>query len=257
MIPNITVGSKIISAYMLCTLIGVFTAGIFTIKKADKNDELELTTVLLWSAPGVIIGGHLLFGITNLKNIISIILTDGNYISILNCFSGNVFYGGLLGGISSALIYSKAAHIDYKKYVDNAALFIPLFHFFGRIGCFLSGCCYGIECNFGFVYKYSLVESANNVRRFPIQLVEALGNIIIFLVLYCLFNNKRFEKKLLSVYLVMYSVLRFFTEFFRGDYYRGFLFSLSTSQIISIILFVVGVVDIFSERKLSSSETRR
>lgn len=257
MIPNITIGSRIISAYMICTLIGVFIAGIVAIKKADKNDELELTTVLLWSAPGVIIGGHLLYGITNLKNIVSVILNGENIISFLNYFSGNVFYGGLIGGILSALIYSKVAHINFRKYIDNAALFIPLFHFFGRIGCFLSGCCYGKECSFGFVYKYSLIESANHVRRFPIQLVEAGGNMIIFLILCYLFHNKRFEKKLLSVYLVMYSILRFSTEFFRGDFYRGFLFSLSTSQIISIILFVVGVTSIYSKHQPISFGTER
>lgn len=242
---------------MVCTLIGVFAAGIFTIKKADKNDELELTTVLLWSAPGVIVGGHLLFGITNFEKIILVILSGENYISILDYFSGNVFYGGLLGGILSALIYSKAVHIDYKRYVDNAALFIPLFHFFGRIGCFLSGCCYGKECSLGFVYKYSLVESANNVRRFPIQLVEAGGNMIIFLLLCYLFNNKRFEKELLSVYLIMYSILRFSTEFFRGDQYRGFLFSISTSQLISMIVFVVGVVSIYSKHRPIFLKTER
>ena len=79
--------------------------------------------------------------------------------------------------------------MDMKKTTDFLAPIIPLFHFFGRIGCFLSGCCYGIESKIGFTYKYSLVESANNVNRFPIQLVEVSYNMIIFVVLTILYKK--------------------------------------------------------------------
>ena len=241
MIPNFTIGSRTISAYMICTLIGIFAAGIVTLKNAEKKGNSELLTVLLWSAPGVIIGGHLLFAVTNIKYIIKAIIQGVGFFSVLSYFSGNVFYGGMLGGILSSVLYCKLNHIDCKKYIDDAALFIPLFHFFGRIGCFLSGCCYGMECDIGFVYRYSLIESANHVMRFPIQLVEAAGNLVIFVVLYTLYKTQQLQNRLLYQYFLMYSILRFTTEFFRGDAYRGFLFSLSTSQIISIVLFIIGI----------------
>ncbi|MBQ7923205.1 MAG: prolipoprotein diacylglyceryl transferase [Clostridia bacterium] len=252
MIPNITIGAQTISAYLICTLIGAFAAGILTIRKTDKDYDMEWLTVLLWSAPGLIIGGHLLYAITNLTNIIAAIKAGAGWFTVLSYFSGNVFYGGMIGGLLSAVIYCKIAHIDYRKYTNNGALFIPLFHVFGRIGCFLSGCCFGMECSVGFVYKYSLIESANHVRRFPIQLVEAAGNLIIFLVLYHLFNKNK--KNLLSLYFVLYSILRFTTEFFRGDDYRGFLFSLSTSQIISVILLIAGVVSLAAAYKKRHSK---
>ena len=259
MIPSITIGIRTISAYMICAIIGIFAAGIVTLRKYDKTDKfnLELTIVMLWSAPGAIIGAHLLYGVTNLSNIVIAIQKGADFISIVSAyFGGSVFYGGLLGGLASAVIYCKIAHIDFRKYINSAALFVPLFHFFGRLGCFLTGCCFGMESHIGFIYKYSPIAEANNVVRFPIQLVEALGNLIIFLIILKLYENVRFRGRLLSLYFILYSVLRFTTEFFRGDEYRGFLFSLSTSQIISIVLFIVGwITFIRKKRALCSAET--
>lgn len=241
MIPNLVIGERVITAYLICTLIGIFVAGIFAIKKVNEDDQLEYLTVLLWTAPGLLLGGHLLFGITNIKSVIDSIVNWDGLGKLLSAFGGNVFYGGLLGGIAAAFIYCKVRKINIKKYIGPSAMFIPLFHVFGRIGCFLSGCCFGIESNFGFVYHYSPITFANEVRRFPVQLVESLGNLIIFFVLLFIFKKyKHLHQRMLQIYFVLYSVLRFTLEFFRGDFYRGFLFSLSTSQIISIILFAYG-----------------
>ena len=112
----------------------------------------------------------------------------------------------------------------------------PLFHTFGRIGCFLGGCCYGIPCDFGFVYTQNPIAMANGVRRFPVQLLEALFCFFLFLLLFSLFRRGRCKNRLLALYLGIYSVGRFFLEYLRGDDYRGFLWGLSTSQLISILL---------------------
>ena len=113
MIPNFTLGNKTISAYMICALIGVFVAGIFTIKQAKKKDQTELLTVLLWAAPGVLIGGSLLYGITNIKLMIKGIAAGIDLLEVFRkCFGGSVFYGALIGGILPSLIYCKIAKID-------------------------------------------------------------------------------------------------------------------------------------------------
>ena len=72
------------------------------------------------------------------------------------------------------------------EHTDVAALASPLFHIFGRLGCFLSGCCFGVESSVGFVYHHCLIEEANGVSRFPVQLVEAFANLFIFLLLFIL-----------------------------------------------------------------------
>ncbi len=252
MIPNITLGAKEISAYMICTIVGMIVAGFFAVLQVTENERMKLITVLLWSAPGVVIGGSILYGITNINGIITSFEHGEGFLKVLSYFGGSVFYGGLLGGLCAAWIYCKIKNENVKQYTDAGALFIPLFHAFGRLGCFLSGCCFGVESEIGFVYRYSPVEMANGVRRFPVQLVEACGELVIFAILYFMFRKKLCSGKLLSLYFVMYPVLRFCTEFLRGDYYRGFLFGLSTSQNISIILFIVGAVALIKKRNTVS-----
>ena len=159
-----------------------------------------------------------------------------------------VFYGGLVGAILMAYLYSRLAKIDFWLYADIFAPAIPLFHAFGRIGCFMAGCCYGIENDWGFVYHNEyLDQSINGVTRLPIQLIEAGFNIIIMLVLvYC--DTRRFKKgSLLGIYFILYPTVRFIDEFFRGDEIRGHLLFLSTSQWISIIIFITGAI-ILSKR---------
>lgn len=244
MIPNFTIFGRTFSAYMICALIGVFVAGIFSLKRVKKEDELEYLTILLWSAAGVILGGHILYGITNMSYVIKLFTGEIAFTleNLTAIFGGSVFYGGMLGGLAVGYIYCRIKKIRFLKYADPTAMLIPLFHVFGRIGCFLSGCCFGCESSVGFVYKHSMIEMANNVRRFPIQLVEAFGNFVIFYIIFRLFRSGLLKEKLLFLYFMAYSVMRFTLEFFRGDSYRGFLFGLSTSQIISVVLFVVGIV---------------
>lgn len=250
MIPNFTIGDKTISAYLIMTIIGIFAAGAFSMSRIKNEEEkLEFLVSMLWASVGLLIGGHLLFAITNTDKIMNHILNSDSIITILSYFSGNVFYGGLIGGYIGFIIYHKIKKADYKKYLDEAALFIPLFHTFGRVGCFLSGCCYGVESKIGFVYRYSLIEEANGVCRFPVQLVEAAGNLLIFFLLNHLFKRQLLKQRLIYLYFVIYPILRFILEFFRGDFYRGFLFSLSTSQIISILLFIYGLIMLIISNK--------
>ena len=250
MIPQINFLNKTIHPYMIMSLIGILVCLFYIINKCNKEtkEDYDYIVILLFGALGAMVGGHLLYGIVNYKLII-IFIKNINKITSLNMllqclteiFGGNIFYGGLIGGLLTAYITIKIKKMDIKKTTDFLVPVIPLFHFFGRIGCFLSGCCYGIESKIGFTYKHSLVESANNVNRFPIQLVESFYNLIIFIILTILYKKNKLKGKLVYLYLFIYSIGRFIFEFFRGDSYRGFILGLSTSQFISIIVFVIAV----------------
>lgn len=82
----------------------------------------------------------------------------------------------------------------------------------------------------------------------PVPLIEAACNLLIFLFILYLFKKDKMRDKLIYVYMIIYPVVRFTLEFFRGDEYRGFLFGLSTSQWISIILFVFSIVMLIIKR---------
>ncbi len=225
-------------------LVGALIAGGFAEHQAVKRGAhpFYMIEVLLYGAVGVFLGGHLLYGLVHIRE-----LKDG----FLQAFGGQVFYGGLLGGLAVGAAFIKRKGYAKELYYDVAATAIPLFHGFARIGCFLVGCCYGVESEYGFTYTQALIGSANGVNRLPVQLVEAGFNFALFGVLYVLLRKKRCAGSLLYVYLGSYAVIRFCLEFFRGDYaLRGMWFGLSTSQWISLAIIVVILLRTVYKKKL-------
>lgn len=252
MFPYFMLFGKIITSYFLMAVIGAFAAGIFACVIARKRglDDNNVIVILLFSAIGVVLGGHILYGITNIKYW-PMLFTSKSFSQFIvrsqSVFGGSVFYGGLFGGVLTAFIYIKAKKLPVKVYSDLLAPAIPLFHSFARVGCFLGGCCYGVESKFGFtVTGNELVPELNGVSRFPVQLLEAILNLVLFFIIFGLYKksieNKRLQGRVLFIYFLSYSVIRFCDEFLRGDDIRGFVFGLSTSQFISIILFIVSIV---------------
>lgn len=257
MFPYFILFGKQISLYFIMSMVGLFAAGILAVReyRRNKQDENELIIISLISAIGLFFGGHILYGITKINTLYRLIIhfdklkSFKEFIDVFKyIFGGQVFYGGLIGLLITGYIYTKKKHIDSKLYFDILAFSIPLFHCFARIGCFLSGCCYGVESKIGFTYTHAYIESANHINRFPIQLIEASYNLLLFFLLYYLYRKNKMRHKLLGLYLLLYPIGRFIFEFFRGDEYRGFLFGLSTSQIISIILFIFSLYLIFVKK---------
>ena len=238
MIPPVEFLGKTITIYPIMALIGVFVSGIFACKQAVKRglDDNDMICVLLFCAVGALLGGHMLYGLLQLPVMLQtfrILFTEGVsqafWNGLIQTFGGSVFYGGLFGAMVTGGLYYKKKGFP-PVFADLTAMVAPLFHTFGRIGCFLGGCCYGIPCSVGFIYTRSLFPEADGVRRFPVQLLEAAFDFALFL---------------LALYLGIYSVGRFFLESLRGDDYRGFLWGLSTSQWISIPLFLCAALLLF------------
>lgn len=244
MIPTVQIFDKTVSAYVIFVILGILSVLFVTYRVAKKHglDEIQMLfmTLIAFGASGV--GGGLLYGLLNYRLVIALvrnfdkISSFGELIEVLKViFGGSVFYGGLLGILLAVLIYTRKKHLS-ARYLDIVAIGVPLFHTFGRVGCFLGGCCYGVECSFGFVYHYSPIPYANGVRRFPVQLLEAGFNLCLCLTLYLLFRKEKYKGHLLSVYLFAYPTFRFLDEFLRGDVHRGIWWGLSTSQWISLLL---------------------
>lgn len=251
MFPYFTIFGNQISMYSVSALAGLLLSGFIACKLSKRRNILYVDTIMfmLFSFIGVYFGGIILYAITQWQYIsalfrnFSAIINDGMLIPFLiQIFGGSVFYGGLLGGIGAGVLYLKVTKQSLGDFSDLAALVAPMFHAFGRIGCFLGGCCYGIECDFGFVYENALVESANGVRRFPVQLVESGFEFLLFALILFMFIKGIQKHRLFLWYLFIYSIGRFILESFRGDEYRGFVGFLSTSQFISVFIFAVSLI---------------
>lgn len=248
MLPYFNLFGIKISSYGFSAVIGaaaaVFLVWLSTRKRTDIN-RVQLVNIPIIAVLGAFVGAHILYALTQIHYLAFVVQSPEKVFASWELFfgwfgivfGGMVFYGGFIGGLLTAVLYCKAMKLDFMFYADIYAPAIPLFHAFGRIGCFLGGCCYGIECSFGVMY--------NGVVRLPVQLIESICNFILaFLLLYLSQKNMK-KGTLLALYLIIYPVLRFTLEFFRGDEIRGFLLSLSTSQWISIALFIVGIIMLF------------
>ncbi|MBO4888121.1 MAG: prolipoprotein diacylglyceryl transferase [Firmicutes bacterium] len=257
MAPYIEILGRQIPTYGLLALVGMLLSGWFAEHQAVKHGEhpFYMIETLLIALIGTMIGGHGLYAITNLKHV-------GEW-SFLSLFGGMVYFGGLYGGLAAGYAWARYKKYRIPLYADLTAMALPLFHTFGRIGCFFGGCCYGIPWEHGILYYSREIPADQIVRRFPVQLLESALVLALFLTLYFFFyrvtpkssekqinRTNLFRGHLLEIYLASYSVIRFLDEFLRGDEIRGHLGPFSTSQWIALVtLIVLAIIRVYKKQK--------
>jgi len=233
-----SIGPVNIYGYGFMIAVGILAAFYVATKRAPGFD-LDPDTVLNIGLVGAIcgfIGAKILFCIVEYESFLADPL--GTFIS----GNGFVVYGGIIGGVIGALYYCKRKKHDFLRYFDLIMPSIALAQGFGRIGCFLAGCCYGMETDLpvGVVFTHSEL-APNGVKLLPTQLMSSAGDFIIAIVLVILAKKISEKGKIGILYVILYSLGRFIIEFFRNDA-RGSVGSLSTSQFISIFTLIAGVI---------------
>lgn len=224
----------ILPSYMVMALIGGFFAVCFIFSRIDKYEILftDFIKMFLLCMIGGVVGSKVLFAITQIPWLIKHFSIENMILLIPQ--SGFVFYGGLFGVIFTLMFLTRNNADMRKKVFEISVPAMPLFHAFGRIGCFLAGCCYGKKLS------TPIVIGTIEFARIPVQIIESMAEFILFIVLFILSKKNR-DIDLLRIYLVIYAVIRFADEFLRGDKIRGIYGGVSTAQWISlIILFVYG-----------------
>lgn len=151
--------------------------------------------------------------------------------------SGFVLYGGIITGAVSCIILCKINGMNVWKVMDEIASIVPLGQGIGRVGCFVSGCCYGKQTNglLYIIYSHPGSRAPQGIPLIPVQMYEAMFDVILFLFLSYGLKKERTLHLTSVLYLLLYSTFRFIIEFFRGDAVRGIWGGLSTSQWISLM----------------------
>ncbi len=137
---------------------------------------------------------------------------------------GLVFHGGLVASVATALYFAHRFELPWRPTLDAISVGMPMGQFFGRIGCFMAGCCYGRPSNLPWAVTFSDPETLCplKVPLHPAQLYEALLALGVFGVVYAMRTRKRFEGQLTLTYLCLAGWVRFVVEFFRSpEDYRG------------------------------------
>jgi len=244
MYPTVEILQKSIPSYWLCSLLGIVICILFSLprKKSFRMlEQVDITNSAALMCVGMIIGARILYLLTILPILIRKLsfLMENPKIAYEVLSNGMVAYGGIIGALITLYIYTGHYKLDKKAFFDFYAPIIPLFHSFGRIGCFLTGCCYGVENHWFGIAFHSSAIAPNDIRLFPVQLLCSGLNLILFAIVLKFEKNNHLEGKAIYFYLLLYSIGRFLIEFLRGDALRGIHYGLSTSQWISVIIFIL------------------
>lgn len=232
-----SIGPVTIHGYGLMIGIGIvlaFIAGTYLAKKKgiDADELFNLTTM---SVIGGFACAKVLFCIVEWDSFVK------NPLGTLGS-SGFVVYGGIIGGILLCALYCKIKKLPFWKYFDTVLPAVAIAQGFGRIGCFLAGCCYGRETDsFVGIAFHNSKFAPNDVKLIPTQLFSSAGCFIMAAVLFAYSRKERKDARTGALYLIMYSIGRSVIEYFRNDY-RGAIGILSTSQFISIFILIAGII---------------
>jgi len=250
-----------IPLYDLMIGIGVISMLVFIAQRLEKRNGLtrkQSNKILLLLVCSLVFA------------LFSSFVFDGIFHSIKEgklSFGTISFLGGLIGGVGCLLVLLKyvykAEKSMIKQIMDAVIVGVVLAHGFGRIGCFLAGCCYGIPTDsfLGVVFPYGHAHEAfPDTAIFPTQLFEAAFLFILFIVLT---KIKRIRGLELELYLICYSVWRIMIEFIRGDDRGVFLGFIVTehnvfptpSQYLSLLMLIGGIYLLIRRKKQSKNET--
>ena len=236
----IRVGDFRLATYGLLVAAGYLASIWYLGRKREKMglDEAQFWRLVYWIFFGAILGGKLMYWAVEWRGVIS-----GAVRPIRDFRYGFVFYGGFLGAALVGVPVARSLKRPYLALADYFAVALPIGHGIGRLGCLMAGCCAGRPSTLPWAIRFTNPESLvpaelRGAPLHPVQLYESLGDFAIAAAMVGLVA--RIEKGRLSAgtaalaYVVSYALMRFSTEFFRGDDRGGFLLGLSVSQWIAL-----------------------
>jgi len=233
-----------------------FLAGLWIAGKLAARDGLNadaVTNLGIYCALAAIAGAKLMMLLVDVRYYVD---HPAEIFSLSTLQAGGVFYGGLLAALAVSWWYMRRTRLPLWKTADVFAPAIALGHGIGRLGCFSAGCCWGVKCTLPWAVTFTnpvakdLVGVPLNVPLHPTQLYESFAEFLIFGILYWRIRKIHSPGSIISLYLVLYGIVRFTVEFFRfheqGNLWGG---PLDTSQWISIVLVIAGAVYLAMHRR--------
>ncbi len=236
-----------IGGYGVCVALGVLLTCALVARVAHRlrADVGATIATLGYTMMAGFLGAGLMFVLVEWAR-------SGDPLQGLRSGGGLVFYGAVPGAAIASYVSARAFALPYLRILDLSVPAIAVGHAIGRVGCLLGGCCFGAEWHGPLAITYTdpmAPASHPSVPRHPTPIYEALGLTVLALA-FALVPAKRIGSgQRILTYGVLYAVLRFLVETTRGDRIRGVFFAaLSTSQLTSIVLFVLCGVLLYARR---------
>ncbi len=220
-------------------------------------------TDLIWDMAfclfiGGITGGRLFYLVQKREEVFADVQTLPQLLNaVFNLSQGGlVLYGALLAGAAAFFTFCHYRRVSPLGLADiiTPSIFVGIG--FGRIGCFLNGCCYGDECSLPWAVQFPRGSATFEALVFkkvipadalwtpplhPTQLYSALDGFLIAALTFWYFRHRRRNGECLAVALMIYPVTRFVIEILRNDEGGQLGTSLTISQWVSIGLLLANV----------------
>ncbi|OJW23918.1 MAG: prolipoprotein diacylglyceryl transferase [Planctomycetales bacterium 71-10] len=235
-LPIYGYGAMLVLAFASSTMLAAWRA------KREKLDSEMVFDMAFWLFAGGLFGARLFYVIQ---------YRDG-FRSPLDFFKfwngGIVYYGGIFGGVAAFFIYRKFNPFPIRPYLDALAPSIAIGTMFGRLGCFLNGCCFGDVCHTALGVRFpkptdpwtsqvrnGLIppDAAFSLPLHPTQLYSAIDALVLLILLSAYFPMRRRDGEVIGVLMIAYPITRFLIEYVRND--EGIFFAgMTISQTISV-----------------------
>ena len=233
-----------------------FGAGLLHLARLDRREGRPpgfASDLAFWIIIGGIVGARAAYVLGNWSEFAA---NPGLIVRVDK--GGLVFYGGFFGAWLAAWIFAVLKHMPVLKLFDYTVSALPLGHAFGRIGCFLNGCCQGSPHAgwLSFTYpaksavwwaqledKLIAPSATAALPVWPVQLFEAAANLVIYALLFAAYRRRHADGSIVVLYFLLYPAVRFTLEFLRGDLSgRVVVHGLTSAQWVSLVLFAVALV---------------
>jgi len=228
------IGPLKVYSYGLMMAIGILAAIFVARKLAPKIgiDSEKITDMAIFAVLGGLIGSYVNFVISYDWS-----KFQADPLGVLRFWEGGlVFLGGLIGGTFFAILFVRRHKWPLWEVADICAIAVPLAYGFGRIGCFLAGCCYGTPSKL----PWAITFPGHLIARHPTQLYSMLLGFGLAAFAYFFRNKRSFAGQSFLFYLFFYGLGRGIIEFFRINP-TVFGTSLTVAQFTGIILMIAAV----------------
>ena len=227
-------------------LVLAFASSTWLAVRRTSREKLDPELVLdmaFWLFAGGLIGARLFYCVQYWGRGID---------SVLDVFQlwkgGIVYYGGILGGVLAFFLYRRVNPFPVRPYLDALAPSIAVGTLFGRLGCFLNGCCFGDVCHtaLGVQFpkgsppwesevRFGLIpqDALHSLPLHPTQIYSAVDALVLLVLMSAYYPMRRRDGEVMGVLMIAYPVTRFLIEYLRND--EGIFFAgMTISQTISV-----------------------
>ncbi|NPA17392.1 MAG: prolipoprotein diacylglyceryl transferase [Aquificae bacterium] len=247
MFPDlIRIGDFTIHTYGVLVALGLVASYLTALYFGKKEglDSKKIDNLFTFTIIGGIIGARVAYVIEHRDQFSSFV----DYFAVWK--GGIDWFGAFLGGAAVLIFLLRKYRIPVLKIGDVAGISIIIGHAIGRIGCTCAGCCYGkpvppdspfkdLAITFP---KHEHTSAPAGIPLYPTQPAEALGNFLIFGILFFIYRKKQFDGQVFSLYLVLYGIERFLLEFWRGVTPPLPVIGITWNQVISLGMVLTGIL---------------